>query len=185
MTGYYLVIALLFFSIVYCFQLYFSNKLYLKFLSATVAFFISSSIYFTFDSYKGWPSHETLSKGRLIFAQVESPYKDNKGAIYILVKHNDRDRTWIERVFRYQDNAPRLYQMPFSAKLEDRIKKSIKKMQEGYIVEIDGFEEEGDGESKKSGAESDQKGTSSRESSDVDYRVPHFKIIEPREVLRK
>lgn len=184
MTGYYLVMTLVCFSIVYCFQLYFNN-LYLKLLSATMAFFISSSIYFAFDSYKGWPSAETISNGRLVYAQVESPYKGNKGAIFILIKHDSADRSWFDRVFRYRDDAPRLYRLPFSVKLEDKIKRSIKKMQEGYIVEIDGFEEEGDGESKKSDVTEDQKSARSRESSEVDYNVPHFKMIEPREVLRK
>lgn len=190
MTGYYLVLALLIFSVIYCVQLYSSKSLYLKLLSATIAFFISSSIYFTFDSYKGWPSDSLATKGRLVFAKIDPPYKEDKGAIYLLLQHDQEESSVFYKIFHYQLKSPRLHQLPFTVKLEGMVKNAMQKMQEGYIVElepgVDDDSTEEEGKSKKgSTTEEIDKTRKATERNNVEYVVPHFKITNPMEVLKK
>lgn len=146
-------------------------------------FLISSGVYFSFDTYKGWPSGEKLERGYLISSITIEPTAEDKGGIYYWAMPEETEKNFLDSLLSYSFEriAPRSFYLPYSQQAADKFAEANEKIKEGYIVEIGGEDdiksdggkpEEGDGEGAGSG---DQE----------NYNVPHLKIIPPHEILRK
>ena len=149
-------------------------------------FMISSGIYFSFDTYKGWPSKEKLEKGYLIYSITIEPSEDNKGGIFYWAMPEETDMGVIEKFLSYQFEmiAPRAFYLPYSKKAADKFAEANEKIKQGYVVEVGGEEsnENVDGEGKpKEG----KPGTDLQSGEQEQYDVPHLSIIPPNEILRK
>lgn len=190
MTEAHLVIALLIFSISSALTIYFNHKLWPKLITITILFVIANMVYFSFDSFRGWPSDERPT-GRLLTAEVKSPSKNDAGAIYLWVIPKLDHRFW---VYRYRDDqAPRSFYIPYSSETNERVNTAKKMIEQGYIVEVDIIQKIGDNKSNSDGRSgSGEKGQSTgdgnatgNQGDSKNYNVPHFSIIDPRETLRK
>jgi hypothetical protein len=183
MIGINLVIACIVFSLLYCIQLYYKNFI-LKLILITYLFFVSSAIYFSFATYKGWPADDTVNKGTIVYGMVEEPTEISKGAIYLWVVPKREELNWFQKIYTYYENtkAPRAYRLPYKDKLAGAVNRAIQQINEGMIVEIDGLEGlPPDGPEGKN-----DKGQDGVNSGDAeDYKVPHLVIMSPDRKLIK
>jgi len=188
MIGLKLVSALIIFSIVYVFQLYFNRSLILKILSISIMFAISSLVYFSFETYKGWPTREKITKGYLIDAEVLQPdsHQNFPGAIFVWVVSQNKELAWYEKLFTYQYEitpAPRSYYLPYSKNGDKKFSDAKKKLKDGYVIEITDGSEMGEQQDGKNGKKAKQLNNSG--DSSVDYDVPNLLIISPDNMLHK
>lgn len=188
-----LVFVLLIFSIGIAFQMYFNRSFLLKILVITMLFIISSFTYFSIESYKGWPTYQTIKSGTLIFVKVEEPREEFKGAIYLWVIPDPHEKSIIEKVFSYSvDIAPRAYQMPYTQNSASEFLEANEKIKQGFIVKIkEKKNQKGNGNGKSADGDGNKEGIngtsdSNGNSGDIEnYSVPSLKIISPDEILRK
>lgn len=195
MTGAYLVASLIAFSLLYAAQLYLNRNFIMKIINVTVLVFISSAVYFTFETYKGWPTFEPQhSKARLLAVVIEPPVRgEHEGGIYYWVIEKKREPSFFNKIFRYDPElpgSPRSYFLPYSEEAEKRFSEAQANMDRGNIVFVDpageqnGDQGKGQGKSKgegdKQGSEND--GTSGGEKN---YDVPTLDIVTPDEYMRK
>jgi len=180
-----LVYALIIFSLLYVFQLYFNRNVFLKIITVTYLFLISSAVYFSFETYKGWPTQQPIKKAYLAAVEIIQPTKESSGAIYLWVYDAERDMNMLQSIFGYNDTkAPRSYVIPYSQKSSDEFSDAKKKLEEGMVVELNGENKKGiNNEEAKDGAPDEQGNASA--SYVEDYDVPRIKIIPPDQVLRK
>lgn len=180
-----LVYALIVFSLLYVLQLYFNRNVFLKIITVTYLFLISSALYFSFETYKGWPTQQTIKKAYLVSVEIIQPSKEFPGAIYLWVYDQPEENTnSILNVFSYSDkNAPRAYYLPFTQGASDNFTEAKKQIENGMVVELNGEAKQPvEGEEQEGGENAD----GNRSDSDVDdYKVPSIKIISPSEILRK
>lgn len=193
MIGAYLVVTLLAFSVLYAIQLYYNKSFMLKLINVTVLVFISSAVYFTFETYKGWPTLEKLhDKARVFGIIIEPPVKGKSdGAIYYWVVEKERVTTSFERIFRYvptMPNAPRSYHLPYSPEAEKKFAEAQQALQEGKVVLMDPNDQQSEG----GGKEGDQgNGDSKKTPSDgghgeeKNYDVPSLEILSPEVLMGK
>ncbi len=184
MTGLSLVFILISLSILYVVQLIYNKSFFIKMCVITYMFLISSGIYFSFDTYKGWPSSEKLEKGYLIASLTIEPSEDDKGAIYYWAMPEESEKSFLQRFLSYSAGtiAPRSFSLPYSKQAADKFSEANEKLKQGYIVEIGGEEND----VKSSGGKPEEgEGDGSGSGEQEDYNVPHFKIIPPNEILRK
>lgn len=187
MTGLNLVVAFVIFSLLYCVQLFFNRSLLLKVIVVTYLFFISSAIYFSFETYKGWPSSEKVTKGYLVATLVVEPTKQTEGAIYAWIIEKDRPKSFIDKIFGFTYNsvsAPRSYKFEYTHKRASNFNHANKQIKEGNIVMVDGDGESGEGSSDKA----DKKGANGEmgdSSNDQDKNGLRFTIIPPTKYLFK
>jgi hypothetical protein len=187
MTGISLVVILLIFSMLYVAQMIFNKSLLLKFVSITYLFAVSSGVYFSFDTYKGWPSGEKAGKGFLIYSMVIEPDDTEPGAIYYWAVTEPPESNAFEKFMTYDFGmtAPRSYYLPYSKKAASQFSEANEKIRKGFLVEIN------EDESEQQGGEGSQsesnKGTNKEPTGGdlEDYDVPHLSIISPDRVLRK
>lgn len=184
MIGLKLVIGLLIFSIVYALQLYFNKSIWLKVLAITILFIISSMAYFSFDTYKGWPTSEKLSKGLIYDIEISQPSKDFPGAIYVwAVPADKKELTYFEKIVTYVyefNNAPRAYYFPYTKKSSKLFGDAQKKLKEGFVVTVEGEAGEGEGVEKGKGKDKPQNSGDAH-----DYEVPSLVIQSPDNMIRK
>lgn len=180
-----LVYALIAFSLLYVFQLYFNRNVFLKILTVTYLFLISSAVYFSFETYKGWPTQQPIEKAYLVSVEIIQPSDTFKGAIYLWVYDEERDMNILQSIFGYSDKkAPRSYTIPYSQKANADFSEAKKKLEEGMVVELNGEKKKGTNSDEAKDGESDKQGNAS--SSYVeDYDVPKINIIPPDQILRK
>ncbi len=182
MTGITLVLILLAFSSLFTIQLFF-DKWQLKLATITFLFVISSGVYFSFETYKGWPTNEKVDSGYLLSSLIINPSAVDPGSIYFWVVGKEEPKlTYVQSIFTYTFeflNSPRSYRIPYSEEAAEKFAMAQQKLLEGYIVEMgpgasEGQEgaEEGDGKIKGFGDKED-------------YEVPHLEIISPEQLMRK
>jgi hypothetical protein len=185
MTGLSLVFILISFSILYVLQLMF-NKFFLKLIVITYLFLISSGVYFSFDSYKGWPSKDKIEEGMLVISMTVEPSEHDKGAIYLWVVPNDKELTFVEKFLTYNFGmvAPRSYYIPYSKKAASEFAEANEKIKQGYIVMIEGekSEEGGEGEGNQ---QREGEGRKQSNGEQENYDVPSLDIISPDTLMRK
>lgn len=188
MTGLTLVAILILFSLLYSAQLFVSKSLTLKLAIITILFLISSGIYFSFDTYKGWPSKERIGKGYLVYSFSVEPSPDDKGGIFFWAVPEEKDMSFIERFLTYTFDgvAPRAFYLPYSKKAASQFADANEQIRKGFQVQIDGDEttsqqdDQGQGQNKGDG-----NGNATGDGEQKDYNVPHLEIISPEQYLRK
>lgn len=184
MIGLKLVIGLLLFSIVYALQLYFNKNIWLKIVAITILFVISSMAYFSFETYKGWPTSDKLPKAMVYDIQITQPSKNFAGAIYVwAVPAEQKKLTFIEKIVTYIyefKNAPRAYYVPYTKATGKLFGDAQKKLKQGFVVTVEGEAGEGEGTERGKGKYKDQNGGDAR-----DYDVPNLLITSPDNMLRK
>lgn len=180
-----LVYALIIFSLLYVLQLYFNRNIFLKIVTITYLFLISSAVYFSFETYKGWPTQQSIKKAYLIAVEIIQPSDKDKGAIYLWVYDEERDMNILQSVFGYSDSkAPRSYTIPYSQQTSDEFTEAKNQLEAGMVVELYGDKKKGIGNEEAKGGEPDDKGNTSA-SYVESYDVPRIKIISPDQILRK
>lgn len=185
MTGISLVIVLISFSLLYAMQLVY-NRFVLKLLVVTYLFLISSGIYFSFDSYKGWPSKDKLESGYLVYSLVVEPSDEDKGAIYYWAVPDTTEQTFLEKFLSYDFGqvAPRAFYLPYSKQAAADFAEANEQIKKGMIVKIESSEtkKQMDGEGNQ---ETRGEGTDPTAGDQEKYDVPHLNIISPDKLLRK
>lgn len=197
MTGLYLVAAFIFFSIVYAVQLYYSKSFLLKIFVITIVFGLSSVIYFSFETYKGWPTDQKVADGILSGAMVIEPNESDPGAIYLWVVSEQKEASFIDSILTYRPKSaitPRAFQLPYSKKFANAVQNALEQMKKGYAVEISNIDEQnkGNGDSNNNGnGNGDNNGLNSTDNSgtggiggdgnDTEYNVPHLSLVDPRQ----
>jgi hypothetical protein len=187
MTGLSLVAILISFSLLYVAQMIFSRSVALKFVVITYLFIISSGIYFTFDTYKGWPSDEKPQKGYLVYSLVIEPSETDKGAIYYWAISEPEQMNTVQKFLSYEYGtlAPRSYHLPYSKQAASKFNEANEKIKKGFLVEIN-EEPSGDGNGAEGNPSDGEEGRAENtDGEQEDYIVPHLKIISPDQVLRK
>jgi hypothetical protein len=193
MIGAYLVVALVVFSLLYAVQLYNNKSFILKLINVTVLVCIASAVYFTFETYKGWPTIEKQNEKARVFAVlIEPPVKgENDGAIYYWVIERKVEDSFWNKVFRYESdmpNSPRSYFIPYSPEAEKVFSRAQQALENGEIVFMDPNDESkdgtGDGKKPGQGEESDAK-NKGRNGQEPKYDVPSLEIITPEEFMGK
>lgn len=185
MTGLSLVLVLITFSLLFVLQMMF-NKLFLKLILITMLFLISSGIYFSFDSYKGWPSRDRIDRGMLVTSLTIEPSVTEEGAIYLWVVSEKKSLGFWGDFLHYDFGmtAPRSYYIPYSKKAASKFAEANEKIKQGFIVMIEGDETkeaiDGEGNQQQQG-----KGTQSTTGEQENYEVPHLEIISPDTLMRK
>lgn len=189
MTGLHLVVAFVFFSIVYAIQLYFNKSFTLKIFVITIFFMLSSVLYFSFETYKGWPTEQKPTNGILTGAIVIEPNENDPGAIYLWVVSEQKESGIIDSIITYRPKSavtPRAYQLPYTKNFANSVQNAIEQMKNGFTVEISNIDE------KNTGTEGNGDGNNSTEStgnskdstgspgSDTEYNVPHLRLVDPR-----
>lgn len=189
MTGLHLVAAFIIFSIAYAIQLYFSKSFLLKIFVITFVFMLSSVIYFSFETYKGWPTEQKPTDGTLIGAIVIEPTATDPGAIYLWVVSEQKEQNIINSILTYRPKTavtPRAFQMPYSKKFASAVQNAIEQMKKGFTVELSNADEQTLGtDSTDNGTKGKTKtsGTDSTggDNNDSEYNVPHLTLVDPRD----
>lgn len=181
----YILTASILFALSFAFMIYYNRAFWLKITTITLLFVIINMLYFSFDTLKGWPSHEKINKGQIIYVEIIEPSDTYSGAIYLYVRLSPKEQSWYTKYINFiywDESAPRSYYIPYTEQSNSKMREAKDALEKGYIVEIDegleGTEGEGSGESdsdQSNGGELPNGGDSEN------YRVPHLKLIDPRE----
>ena len=182
MTGLSLVIILISFSILYVLQLIF-NKFFLKLIVITYLFLISSGIYFSFDTYKGWPSREKIERGMLVMSLTIEPSETQKGAIYLWVIPEEKETGFL--TYDFGMIAPRSYYIPYTKQSATKFAEANEKIKQGFLVMIEGEGSEEEAEGEGSQQQEQGGGTQRSNGEQENYNVPHLEIISPDNLMRK
>lgn len=183
MNAYIITVGILF-ALSFAFMIYYSKVFWLKLSTVTLLFILVNMIYFGFDSLKGWPSNDKITKGQLVYVEIVEPTETYDGAIYLYVRLEPEEETWYSKYinFKYWDEyAPRSYFMPYTEKTSKTMREAKEAMEKGFIVEVEGESADtqgGEGEAAKE----NKPGGERPDGGDVDnYNVPHLKLVDPRE----
>lgn len=180
----YILTAGILFAVSFAFMIYYSRLFWLKIVTITLLFAIVNMIYFSFDTMKGWPSHDKITKGQLVFVEIVEPTETYDGAIYLYVRLEPAEETWYSKYLHYtywDSQAPRSYYVPFTEQSSKTMREAKEAMENGFIVEIEGETAESDGKGQKTETEA-KSGSDLPDGGDSqDYNVPHLKLVDPRE----
>jgi hypothetical protein len=122
---------------------------------------------------------------------VVEPQGRNPGIIYFWVLDKDKEETWIQRLYTYkpdQPRVPRSHWIPYSKNAAQKFREAQDAIKQGMVVTIDDNSDpanssKGDGEGKGKGK---AKGIADTGDSRVeDYDVPHLNILSPDQLLQK
>lgn len=182
----YIIAVCIAFSISFALTLYYSRIFWFKIVTVTLLFAIANMVYFSLDSVKGWPSHDKITKGLLVFVQVVEPGDGYPGAIYLYVQPELEENNWYAPYINYvywDSLAPRSYYIPYTEKTAKEMREAVEAMAQGYIVEVDGETATADNGNENGDPSSDNSnGGQTPEGGDAEnYLVPHLKLIDPRE----
>lgn len=180
----YIITACIAFSISFALMLYY-RVFWLKITTVTLLFAIANMVYFSLDSVKGWPSHDRIHKGQLVFVQVIEPSDGYPGAIYLYVQIEPEQNSWYNPYINYvywDSQAPRSYYIPYTEKTAKKMREAKDAMDQGYIVEVDGETTSDDSGNNGEPNTGGRTGGTSPEGGDIeDYKVPHLELIDPRD----
>jgi len=183
MNAYIITVGLLF-ALSFAFMIYYNKVFWFKLSTITLLFAIVNMLYFSFDSLKGWPSHDKIEKGQLVYVEIVEPTETYDGAIYLYVRIEPEAETWYGKYinFKYWDVfAPRSYFMPYTEQTSKTMREAKEAMEKGFIVEIKGESadvDNGDGNAADQAANGGER----PDGGDVEnYKVPHLKLVDPRE----
>lgn len=169
-----IVISSVLFAIAFSLMIWYSKNLVLKLVTITLLFFISNIVYFGLDSYKGWPTNESMpKKGSVVWVSVNEPNENYSGAIYLWITYEKSLLAWPMRLFDYSYDdklAPRAFRLPYSKSLAEKVKKVGKYLENGIPVDVEMDED------------SDSEGTIEKFEKN---NTPTFKLVDPRDILRK
>lgn len=181
-----LVYIFILFSLLYVLQMFFNKNLFLKLIVITYLFITSSAIYFSFDSYKGWPSSDRIEKAILINVQIFDPTDKSPGAIYLWVYDEPKPVTVLQKMFGYVPTqyAPRAYVLPYSKGSKDKFEEAKKQLEAGMTIELTAGEPATEEVESSNGTSTGQEVTDG-ERETTDYDVPSLRIIPPDQILRK
>jgi hypothetical protein len=181
----YIITAGILFAVSFAFMLYYSKWFWLKITTITLLFAIVNMIYFSFDSIKGWPSHDKIHKGQLVYVEIVEPTETYKGAIYLYVRIENEEKSWLDNYINYyywDANAPRSYYIPYTEKSSQSMREAKEAMEKGYIVEVEGDSAEQQNQGNGEPSEDNGNGTEQPDGGEADdYKVPHLKLVDPRE----
>lgn len=182
-----IVFLLIILAILYITQLYFNKNFLLKLLTVTYLFFVASAMYFSLDTYKGWPTSEKVKEGVLVFVIVDEPTEVSEGAIYIWVRDSEVKFFWYQWIGYTPKDEPRSFILPYTKQTAKTFREAKKKIEEGKFVLL---EEESEPSNELNGSESEGEADGNGKNGnmndyDEDYKVPHLKIVEPEELLKK
>lgn len=179
-----LVYILIAFSLLYVLQMFYTKSIFLKLIVVTYLFLVSSAVYFSFETYKGWPSTDRVLKGNLVAVEILEPSDNHPGAIYLWVYDEKREKNLYQKIFHYSTSmpAPRSYVIPYSKTSKERFEEAKRQIEMGATVEIS-TDSEGTGIEAKNKKSGDKLNNST--SGVDDYDVPSVNIIPPNEILRK
>lgn len=182
-----IVFLLIILAILYITQLYFNKSFTVKLLTVTYLFFVASAMYFSLDTYKGWPTNEKVKEGILTFVIIDEPTEVSEGAIYIWVRNSEVKFFWYQWLGYSPKDEPRSFVLPYTKQTAKKFREAKKNLEEGKFVLLEeGKEPENETASNKSEGEADGNGKNSNMNEyEDDYKVPHLKIIEPRDLLKK
>lgn len=185
MTSIHLVGLFLCFSLLFAAHLYFNQSLILKIATVSFLFLISSVIYFSFETFKGWSTRAQLSEGQLVFAMAFDPTPTDAGAIFAWVLPKHQELGWMEKIMTYVNGdgvEPRSFKLPYSKDSAKEYEDAVAAIKKGYVVMI----KKNSGESDDDSADGDEGKSSSGGNGDVNhYQVPHLEILPPDRMLRK
>lgn len=187
MTGLSLVAILLTFTLLYVSTFAFHRSLFLRLTIVTYLVLISSGIYFSFETYKGWPSKEKLVHGYLVYSITIEPSAEEPGAIYFWAIPEEKELNVLQDflTYKFEMTAPRAYYLPYSKEAAERFGDANEKLKQGFVVEIGGEQKQSDQEGKGDQQQDGESGSSTGSGEQQKYDVPHLTIISPDEILRK
>jgi hypothetical protein len=161
---------------------YFSRVHALKFAVVALAVFLSSSVYFGFENYKGWASHGKYPTGWIVAIEIRNPDKEHgdPGDIMIWMYPKEVQHSWIW--FSPALPEPRAFHIEMNESNSRKMNNAKQKLKQGYQILIEG-EDEG-GQDGKSGTKQ-PKGKKEGLGDSIDYDAPGLHIIPPEEFLKK
>lgn len=139
----------------------------------------------------GWPTtQEPFGENRLIQLLIKEPFKNNPGAIYLLVIGDEGEKVSLmnkmlnpKYTFEYnQENTPRFFKIPYDRELHKQLKDA-----EAEAARKKGFIKLKFLKKKNKKGKKGKSGQGAREGRSVSSKEHIFKIriIEPMQVLRK
>ena len=183
----YIISASILFALSFAFMIYYNKSFWLKLSTITLLFAIVNMIYFSFDTLKGWPSHDKIAKGQLVYVDIIEPTDTYSGAIYVYVRHEQKEQNWYDKYINYfywDSLAPRSYYIKYTKQTSSSMREAKEAIENGYIVEIEGesAQEGSTGEDTSAqGGEQGNGGELPNGGDAEDYEVPHLKLVDPRE----
>lgn len=119
--------------------LYFGNWIW-RFVAITSIVVLANSIYFTFESVKGWPSEDTrVVKGILSSVVIVNPSNGDEGAIYISLFPTTPSK-WYE--YQYNRKAPKTFYIKYTNDRAAKFEEAKQALSEGKEVRINGVPSE-------------------------------------------
>jgi hypothetical protein len=189
MTGFYLVVALIVYALLSAATLYYKSS-GLKLAMTTYTFLLASLVYFSLETYKGWPTRAKATEGQVVAIQIIEPSPTDPGAIYFWV-FGQADPTWWEKIYTYTSDLnepPRAYYLPYNKKVAERFAEARDALEEGMVVNIENMGASGEAGSGEEAGEEKKKGEPVKKggnSDGVEYDVPHLEIESPIDRLKK
>jgi len=180
----YILTAGILFALSFAFMIYYSKVFWFKLTTVTLLFAIVNMIYFSFDSLKGWPSHDKIEKGQLVYVEIVEPTQTYDGAIYLYVRHQLAENNWYDKYINYyywDIFAPRSYYIPYTEQSGKSMREAKEAMEKGFIVEINGESAGVEGNGDASTSDDGNGGERPDGGDSENYRVPHLKLVDPRE----
>lgn len=188
MTGLNLVVVLLVAAVLLTIALY-KKGLLLKLVAVTYVFAVASVVYFSFDTYKGWPTKDDPVKGKVISIHIIDPRGKTPGAIYFWVSGTKETSTF-EKIYTYvpddMTSPPRAHFSPYTKNKADAFREAQRALEKGMTVTIDSIGKDGKATEAEATDGDQKKGDKDGNRGDSDeYDVPHFKIEDPSKGLEK
>lgn len=191
MTGIYLVAGLVALALLLSFNMLF-RSVALKVAIITYTFVISSLVYFSLETYKGWPTVQRADVGQIIAVSIVEPRGQRPGGIYFWAVELEDEYDWIEKIYTYKTDlpeAPRGFWIPYSKDAAKKFKEAQEALMEGKVVLIEGDEQtSGDGQGDNAEADKEGKARGEKRAGDSnveDYDVPQLRIESPENLLKK
>jgi len=162
------------------------GKWAIKTVSIALFFYIAAAVWFSTDSFKGWPTRDILQPGIVLWVAMAEPTETDEGGIFLwMVNPRKLDgSSLLDKInpltsFTYAgERAPRSYRIEYNENNANMAAAMKKALEEGQLVSIGNNEEPsgnpGDVEGKGKGGYLYQD----------DSRV-EFDIINPVEELQK
>lgn len=188
MTGIYLVVALIALALLLSINTLLKSTA-LKVAIITSTFVVASLVYFSFETYKGWPTREEAKTGQIIAISIVEPRGRIPGAIYFWLVDDGAEMTWREKLYTYKSDlpdAPRAFWIPYSKDAAKKFGEAQDALEQGMVVTVEGQESDG----KSSNGEGTGTGNAAGEgkagdSRIKDYEVPRLNIEPPDKILKK